>query len=138
MSYSEANLQSQCVIQFSQVHPELKGNLIGYFATADSKTKGAINNSLGLVKNCSDLLYIKNGELIGIELKLPDSRHDRLHLIGQALWLLKTPKIGWFCDSLEMFWRIVLRDGKGIDPKRVLDNCLKLKTKTVSWQEAKR
>jgi len=133
---TESQLQSECVIQFSQAHPELKGNLIGYFANADNKIKGAINNSLGLVKNCSDLLYIKNGELIGLELKIPNSRHDRIHLCGQSLWLLKTPKIGWFVDSLEMFWQII-NGGSGIDPQIVLDNCLRIKTTTVEWNKVK-
>ena len=136
MSYSESNLQASCVIQFSQKYPDQKGNLIGYFATSESQVQTSQKLSLGLVKNCSDLLYIKNGELIGIELKLPESRHDRLHLIGQASWLLKTPKIGWFCDSLEMFWEVV-DGGVGINPQKVLDNCLKIKTKTVSWNEIK-
>ena len=138
MANLEAILQSKIVIKFSQLYPERRGCLIGYFANADNQIKGAINNSLGLVKNCSDLLYVTlSGSLVGIELKSTGSRHNRTHLIGQATWLITVPKIGYFCDSEEMFFSII-NGGVGISPAKVLENCLRLKTQTVNWEEAKK
>ena len=131
---SESQLQSDCVIRFSQDRPDLRGHLIGYFATAESKSKGAMKNSLGLVRGVSDLLYVSDGKLIGIELKLPDSSHNRLHLIEQAQWLIKVPDKGYFCDNLDMFWDII-NGGSGIDPRVILENCMKLKTETTRWNE---
>ena len=137
MSSPEAILQSRIVIKFTQYYQGEHGYLIGYMANADNVVKGMINNSLGLAKNASDLFWVKGGELVGVELKIIGSRHNRLHLIGQADWLLKVPKAGYFCDSEEMFFSII-NGAKGIDPYRIRENCLQLKTATVSWEEAKR
>lgn len=137
MANPEAVLQSHIVIKFSQYFQGEHGYMIGYMANADNVVKGMINNSLGLAKNASDLFWVKDGELTGIELKSAGSRHNRIHLIGQSKWLLTVPKVGWFCDTEEMFFSII-SGGAGISPARVLENCLKLKTATVSWEEAKR
>lgn len=136
MSSPEAIIQSKIIIQFSQRFPDQRGHLFSYFANSDSAIQGAQKLSLGLVKNVSDLLYVKDGYLIGIELKAPLSSHNRLHLVGQSDWLIKVPNVGWFCDSLEMFFSII--DGEnGIDPRVVRENCLKLTTTTVSWDKIK-
>ena len=136
MSSPEAVLQSKIVIKFSQYYQGEHGYLIGYMANSDNVVKGMINNSLGLAKNASDLFWVKNGELTGIELKTLGSRHNRIHMIGQATWLITVPKIGWFCDSEEMFFSII-NGGYGIDPKRVLDNCLRKNTTTINWNDVK-
>jgi len=137
MSSPEAVLQSKIVIKFSQYYQGEHGYLIGYMAKADNVVRGMINNSLGLAKNASDLFWIKNGELTGIELKVAGSRHNRIHIIGQADWLLKIPKAGYFCDSEEMFFSII-NGSRGIDPERVRENCMKLKTVSVSWDEVRK
>lgn len=133
----EARLQSQMVIQFSQRHPEQRGRLIGYFATSESIIQTSQKLSLGLVKGASDLFYITEaGEMVGIEVKSPGSSHNRQHLVSQAEWLLKVPRRGYFCDSVEMFWNII-EGGSGIDPEVVLENCLGKKSSTVRWDEVK-
>ena len=137
MAKSESILQSRIVIKFSQYYQGEHGYLIGYMANSDNVVKGMINNSLGLAKNASDLFWVKNGELVGVELKATGSRHNRLHLCGQAQWLLTVPKVGYFCDNEEMFFAII-SGGVGINPAKVLENCLKLKTATVAWEEAKK
>ena len=137
MKPTEAQMQSRIVIKFSQYYQGEHGYLIGYMANSDNVVRGMINNSLGLAKNASDLFWVKSGELTGIELKVSGSRHNRLHILGQADWLLRVPKAGWFCDSEEMFFSII-DGGVGISPAKVLENCLKLKTVSVSWEEVKR
>ena len=137
MANPEAILQAKMVIEFSQRHPEKRGGLIGYFATSDSYIQAAQKLSLGLVKGCSDLLYINKGELTGIEVKATGTSHDRIHIIEQCRWLLKVPKLGYFCDSIEMFWEII-NGGNGIDPIQVMLNCEKLKTVKIKWEEAKK
>ena len=137
MANTEAQMQSRIVIKFSQYYQGEHGYLIGYMANSDNVVRGMINNSLGLAKNASDLFWVKNGELVGVELKAVGSRHNRIHMLGQATWLLTVPKLGYFCDTEEMFFSII-NGGIGISPAKVLENCLKLKTATVAWEEAKR
>lgn len=136
MKSLESQMQARCVIEFSQKYPERRGHLFAYFATSDSYIQASQKLSLGLVKGCSDLLYINNGQLIGIEMKATGTSHNRVHLIEQCQWLLKVPKTGWFCDSVEMFWQII-NGWYGIDPKRVLENCMQKKTGSVKWDEVK-
>ena len=88
--------------------------------------------SLGLIAGVSDLLLCDNGVLVGIEVKAPNSIHNIEHLIRQAKWLLKVPKRGYFCDSLDVFVDI-LEGREGIDPQIVLDHCLACKKKSLTW-----
>ncbi len=132
----EQKLQADCCVQFSQKYPEKRGYLFSYFANSNSAIQGAQKLSLGLVRGVSDLLYVEDGELIGMELKVPNSSHSRSHLIEQSRWLLTVPKHGFFCDSIEIFWNII-EGGSGIDPEVVLENCLEKKTGSVKWEEVK-
>ena len=133
---SEQKLQASCIIQFSQKYPEKRGFLFSYFANSDSAIQGAQKLSLGLVRGVSDLLYVEDGKLIGVELKVSNSSHSRQHLIEQSRWLLSVPAHGFFCDSVEMFWNII-EGGSGIDPEVVLENCLQKKTGSVKWDSVK-
>lgn len=129
----EAKLQASIVIDFSQQRPHERGRLIGYFANTDSKQDGGIKNSLGLVKSVSDLFYVtKDGYFIGIELKAIGEYHNKQHLIDQANWLSSVPKVGYFCDSIDTFWRII-NGGEGINPQLVINYCATKNTESVKW-----
>lgn len=130
---AEAKLQASIVIDFSQQRPDERGRLIGYFANTESMQDGAIKNSLGLVKSVSDLFYFTAlGHVIGIEIKAIGEYHDVEHLRAQAKWLLNIPYKGFFCDSLEVFWRII-NGGEGISPAEVLSRLDGVKTSSVKW-----
>lgn len=136
-SNPEHKLQAECVIAFSHKYPELRGFLFGNFSETRSPIEGAQKISLGLVRGVSDLIFVNIiREMIGIELKVIGSSHNRLHIIEQCHWLMKVPKVGWFCDSLEMFMSII-EGGKGIDPASVLKKCQSLKTGSVQWQNVR-
>ena len=140
MSNPEHKLQAECVVKFSQKYPEQYNmrRLFGYFAEGKNDKEGAMKKSLGLVRDIPDLTYIpRKGWFIGIEMKFPNTRHDRLHLVGQARCLINNYSDGYFCDNLEMFFSII-NGGVGISPAKVLENCLRLKTQTVNWEEAKK
>lgn len=134
----EHKLQHQCVKEFSQKYPNLDGHLFAYFAETESKLDGGIKVGLGLARGVSDLLYIKDGGLIGIEMKAPDTSHSVQHLREQANWLISVPSVGFFCDSIEMFWRIIETGTGGIDPRRVLENLKDVKSLSVAWNLARK
>ena len=134
----EHKLQHQCVKGFSQKYPNLNGHLFAYFAETESKLDGGVKVGLGLVRGVSDLLYVKDGFLIGIEMKEPDTSHSVQHLREQADWLISVPFKGFFCDSIEMFWRIIETGTGGIDPRRVLENLKDVKSGSTSWEKAKK
>lgn len=105
---SEKHLQAKMVIEFSQAHPELRGRLFGNFSETISASKGANMLSLGLVRGVSDLIYIDDSfRVIGIEVKLPGTRHKVSHILEQCDWLEKCCYRGYFCTSIEMFWKII-------------------------------
>lgn len=131
-SQPEHKLQAECVRYFSETYPERRGELFATFQETKSQGQGGVMLSLGLVSGVSDLLFVQDGFLIGIEMKYPETSHNTEHLIKQAKWLLKVPKRGYFCDSLDMFKEIIA-GGEGIDPKSVLEYCKKVKTKSITW-----
>ncbi|WAX17089.1 hypothetical protein PF672P2_00074 [Parabacteroides phage PF672P2] len=136
ISHNEHRLQSEMVISFSRLHPNDRGKLFATFQETESGAQGAQMLSLGLVRGVSDLLYIPDGRLIGIEVKYPGSSHKVSHLIEQANWLIKVPHKGWFCDNLMTFNEII-EGGEGIDPRKVLEWLSTVKTQTVTWQTKK-
>ena len=131
-SQPEHKLQAECVRYFSETYPERRGELFATFQETKSQGQGGVMLSLGLVSGVSDLLFVQDGFLTGIEMKCPETSHNTEHLIKQAKWLLKVPKRGYFCDSLDMFKEIIA-GGEGIDPKSVLEYCEKVKTKSITW-----
>lgn len=135
MNKKEGKLQAQIFSYIWNKYPDMRGCLFSTFQETSSQIDGAIKRSLGLVAGVSDFIFCDNGDTVGIELKYPDSSHKVDHIIQQAQWLLKVPKRGYFCDSLEMAEDIIINKGKGIDPKRVLEYAKSLKTKTMIWQK---
>lgn len=139
MNKTEAKLQAKMVIDFSQKCPDQKGRLIGYFAETENKIEGATKLSLGLVKGASDLFYIRpDGRMTGIEVKAPNSRHNVQHLLEQCEWLIKVPVVGWFVDSVKMFWDVIYGCDPGISPYRVKEYLHSLTTQSVSWDEVRK
>ena len=137
----EGKIQSSIVKWFGETYPERRGALIAYFANPESKVQGGVMLSMGLMKDVSDLLYFTPGNdryVVGFEIKAENTYHDVDHLRGQANWMLKFCKDGFFIDSLEMFKDVFLNGGEGISPNKVLENLKNIKTKTVLWDVAKK
>lgn len=135
MHHREGRLQAECVLWYRNFWYRNPQHLWATFNEGrDVNTK----HSLGLTPYVSDLLYFESWGrgLIGIEIKFPGETHEVRRVVGQAKWLLSVPSKGWFCDSFEMFQGIV-RGGEGIDPQKVLDHCLSVKTKTIVWDNEK-
>ena len=134
----EDRLRAACVTGFSERYPENRGRLIGTFQEVSSVVEGTMKNSLGLVAGVPDLLWVMPGGLtVGIEMKYPGTSHKTEHLRRQAEWLIKIPVLGWFCDTEEGFWDIILSNGRsgGKTPQNVLKWLENIKTKSVTWKQ---
>ena len=135
----EDKLQCEMVVEYRNRFPEERGRLIGNDSSTMSAQHAAAKSSRGLVRGVSDLFFFhKDRYLVAMEIKYPGTEHDREHIIEQAKWIIKFPKVGWFVDSMEMFWDVILNDGAGIDANRVLENCLKSQKSKIMWEEAKK
>lgn len=129
---SEHALQADIVVWYWNTYPERRGTLWANFAE-QNKIQASMKKPLGLVRALPDLMTVRDGKLIGIELKLPNTRHERTHLIEQATWLINNPDKGYFCDSLEMAKGILDGTGEGIDPMNILRYIQSSKNKSFLW-----
>lgn len=91
MARNEAALQISCVNAYRYIYPRFKFNLWSTRNTTFSAVDGANQQKMGMLAGVSDLMMYKNGVLICIELKLPESRHKAEH-IKQQLEFGKTQK----------------------------------------------
>lgn len=129
---SEHALQADIVVWYWNTYPERRGTLWANFAE-QNKIQASMKKPLGLVRALPDLMTVRDGKLIGIELKLPNTRHERTHLIEQATWLINNPDKGYFCDNLEMAKGILDGTGEGIDPRNILRYIQSSKNKSFLW-----
>jgi hypothetical protein len=143
MRSTENPIRYECVRWFNQSYPTQHGALFGTFNEVVSKQQGSIYKSLGLIAGVADLIYTKNGEMSGIEMKAPQSSHDVIHLIRQSEWLLSVPKIGFFCVGLEGFRYFIERQNSLypfektsqvthldiFQPDIILESCIELMNK---------
>jgi hypothetical protein len=124
---SEAKIQSQMVLHFSQEYPNRRGELFAAFQETNSAAQGSNMLSKGLISGVSDLIYIDAlKRLVGIEVKAPNTYHDTIHVLEQCRFLIKNAFAGWFCTSLESFKEIIESDGKsgGISPYIIWESIL--------------
>ena len=123
---SESQIQSKCILWFSQTYPERRGDVFATFQETINKIQGGQRNSMGLVAGVSDIIYINSlKNIIGIEMKAPKTYHDTVHVLEQCRFILNNAHSGWFCISLESFQKIIESDGEfsGIDPIDVVEIC---------------
>lgn len=80
---SEQRIQHDLIMWFSQTYPELQGRLFMVQNNTYSQSHGNRMKSLGMVKGVSDLMFIGNGFVAGIELKAPESVHSVAHIKEQ-------------------------------------------------------
>lgn len=126
---NEAQLQAECVLGWKNANPRKADRLWATFNEGENVGKKL---SMGMSIGCPDLLHYDNHILTGIELKFKGTRHNRMHLIKQAKWLMSIPDKGYFVDSVEMFMS-VMEGGVGILPEEVLRRCEKSNKSSILW-----
>lgn len=129
----EAHLQCDIVVAFSDKHPEMRGRLFATFQNADNNVTGALNVSMGMVRGVSDLLYSNSQrKLIGLEVKHPEYKHERNHVLEQCDFIDNVCEDGFFITSVEAFWDAI-NNHRGIGTAEVREH---LKTrKTIQFKD---
>jgi hypothetical protein len=123
---SEESLQAACVRWFAEKYPEKRGRLFATFQNPSIEQYGQWV-AKGFVPGVADLIFINNDfRIIGIEMKHSAKSHSKDHILRQCEWLLHNCYRGYFCNSIEMFEKIIDGTGEGIDPRKIME---KLSTK---------
>ena len=107
---NEKQLQAKIVMDFNQKRPEERRMLWSTRNTTFSAKDGMTQRAIGMVRGVSDLLYFSNASLIGIELKLPGTKHKVSHILEQYKWGLDLEENGgeyYIVTSLKGFWQII-------------------------------
>ena len=107
---SEARLQSEMVLEFSQNMPEERGLLWSTRNNTFSARDGMTQRGMGMIAGVSDLIYFKHGQLICIEVKHPDKSHNKDHIRQQLDWGLKIEEQGglyYIVNSVDAFWAVI-------------------------------
>lgn len=144
-SAEEKKMQKDIVVSYrnEKEGKGCRGLLVAFFSEllhpAVSGNKSAEFRALGAKKSMPDLAYIHDGKIYGIELKMPDSNHDRNHIIEQADVMATYFFIGYFVWSKEMLWNILdaIERGQPImsNTLQVKDYCLRNSTTKVSFEK---
>ncbi len=87
-SKTEAQLQYEIVVWFSQEFPDFRGLLFEVNNDTYNMKHAMKRRSMGMIKGISDLIFIipNNGRIVGIELKANNSRHTKTHIQSQINW----------------------------------------------------
>lgn len=133
---TEDTLQASIKDAFEAKYPEKIGRL---FATFQNPVPAQVGLWIakGLVPGVSDMIFIDdNFEIVPVEIKHVDKKHDVDHVIKQAKWIINNSRRGGFCTSIDMFFDIIEGRSNGIDPKRVLEHLEKYSKKgTVVFKD---
>jgi len=116
---------------FSRTYPERRGLL---FAINNEAALGGRHaqqlKALGVFAGVSDLIYIRDGIIVGIEMKVKGSRHDKEHVERQIKWGEAIVKAGgeyYICTSLMGFIQIIFNEVLNTSPGFLnLYNCREL------------
>lgn len=85
---TEAQLQHDVIVWFSQEYPDFRGLLFEVNNDTYNRNHAMKRRSLGMIKGVSDLVFIipSNGHVAGIELKAPGTTHQMDHVKNQVSW----------------------------------------------------
>lgn len=144
-SSEEKKMQKDIVVSYrnEKEGKGCNGLLVAFFSEllhpAVSGNKSAEFRALGAKKSMPDLAYIYEGKIYGIELKMPDSSHNRDHLIEQAEVMATYFYRGYFVWSKEMLWNILdaIERNKPImsNALKVKDCCMKCTSTKINFEK---
>lgn len=130
MDSKEARLQAECVKWYRN---EWRKNQNHLWSTNNEGRDINTKISMGMLPGVSDLLLKDHRGLIGLEAKYKGCRHDRLHVIRQATWILDACDSGGFFDNLQQFQKIVKGKDVFYPASDILRYLIYIQTKTFIW-----
>ena len=81
----EDQLQIKCINAFKFIHPKESKNLWSTRNFTANKVDGANQKKMGMLAGVSDLIYF-NQQFVPVELKAPNTRHNKDHIQKQYDW----------------------------------------------------
>ena len=92
----EDKKQADFVLWFGQTYPQFRQMLISINNNSINQKTAMYNRAMGLSKSAPDLLLLLNGIVLGIELKVKESKHKKIHIISQLLFGKQMIKHGFY------------------------------------------
>jgi hypothetical protein len=148
---SEDKLLSDSVRLFSERCPEKRGQLFHVSNERNNQKQVWVAKAKGIFGGVADLLYFESkywniegvhsakltgSYIVGIELKVPGSYHDRQHIINQIEWAEILERQGgvWrLCRTAEEAFSCTQLDFKGLTIEEVKKMLTEQKTKSIKF-----
>lgn len=136
---NEDILQHQCIKAFSEKYPEQRGLLFAVINDTYSRNHAVTMRSLGMISGAADLIYVRDGKIVGIEVKHEGSIHDADHIRRQLWWgetIIKSGGEYYMVSSVEAFFGVI--EKRNVDQIYTINKIEKLlskgtKTVKISW-----
>lgn len=113
----EIKLQSEVVTAFSQQFPEKRGQLFHVPNERNNLAQVFQARAIGIFPGVSDLIYLDEKGIVGIELKQPGTYHKVKHINQQIEWAKIIEGMGatWrLCRTVEESISCTLHDYQGL------------------------
>lgn len=133
---TEEKLQSTIAIEFSQRHPEKRGQLFHVSNERNNKIQAFKARSIGIVPGVADFIYFSKDFNIATELKTIGSRHEVSRIKKQVEWAKVWEQEGNFwrlCQTLDEAMSCYEGNFKGKTIGDVEKMLKSVKTKTIKF-----
>jgi hypothetical protein len=136
---NEKKLQHECVKWFSQTYPEFRNTLFSVNNEASNNRHAMTLKATGVVPGVSDLIWLSDGTMVGIELKTKGSSHKYSHISQQVEWGRSIKEHGgeyYVVRSLDAFKALVsagITRGEDIFSVRKMESILEDKKATIKF-----
>jgi len=134
MNKKEEKLQSDIVVQFSQLYPKKIGQLFHVSNERAHKNQAYKARAIGIVPGVADMLYFSKNKHVATELKVKGERHLVSRIRKQLEWGELWEKKGniWrMCFTVEEAISCYVGKPKGLKTSEVRKLVESVKTKTI-------
>ena len=140
----EDKLQAKVVLWFKQKYPQYQKMLIAINNNSISASQAMYHRSMGLSKSAPDLIFLHRGRVLGLELKAPNSRHNKQHVEQQLLFGVKMFENGFFYymesdfekirQTIDVFFEdIEMTEDCVANLESLIEKVKNIKTKTIKF-----
>jgi len=107
---NEKQLQAKIIRAFSEAYTHERGLLFAVNNEANSDRQAMTFKALGVLRGASDLVYCRDGKLVGIEIKVKGKKHGRDHILNQYEWGVRVGLSGgeyYIVTSVASFFSVI-------------------------------